>query len=139
MVERSSQYIKNKSSHCAFQPILIGIDDHRKGIIRHVRNWSQTISSNFSCLFRLKIAIIAKDKCSHCAMDLDYCFRWLSPAPSHRIIALWVHPFIPLYTDTLFEEHNGSQRIYMQWQSVGSHRPKRREYPCNIMKRRQVM
>ena len=23
-----------------------------------------------------KVANIAKDKCSHCAMDLDYCFRW---------------------------------------------------------------
>ena len=43
--------------------------------------------------FRSKIAKIAKDKCSHSAMDLDYCFRWLSTAPSHRIIALWVHPF----------------------------------------------
>ena len=28
-----------------------------------------------------KISKIAKDKCSHCAMDLDYCFRWLSMAP----------------------------------------------------------
>ena len=26
-------------------------------------------------------------------MALDYSFRWLSMAPSHRIIALWVHPF----------------------------------------------
>ena len=43
-------------------------------------------------LFRSKIAKITKDKCSHCAMDLDYCFRWLSTAPSHRIITLWVHP-----------------------------------------------
>ena len=34
-----------------------------------------------------------KDKCFHCAMDLGYCFRWLSMVPSHRIIALWVHPF----------------------------------------------
>ena len=39
-----------------------------------------------------KIAKIAKDKCFHCAMDLYYCFRWLLTAPSHRIIALWVHP-----------------------------------------------
>ena len=31
--------------------------------------------------------------CSHCAMDLHYYFRWLLTAPSHRIIALWVHPF----------------------------------------------
>ena len=43
-------------------------------------------------LFRSKIAKIAEDKCFHCAMDLDYCFRWLSTAPSHRNIALCVHP-----------------------------------------------
>ena len=42
--------------------------------------------------FREKIAKIAKDKCPHCAMDLDYCFRWLSMAPSQGLIALWVHP-----------------------------------------------
>ena len=39
------------------------------------------------------IAKIAKGKFSHCAVDLDYCFRLLSTAPSHRIIALRVHPF----------------------------------------------
>ena len=33
------------------------------------------------------------DKCSHCAMALDYSFWWLSTASSHRIIALWVHAF----------------------------------------------
>ena len=38
-----------------------------------------------------KMAKITKDKCSRCAMDLDYCFRWLLTVPSHRIIALWVH------------------------------------------------
>ena len=38
-----------------------------------------------------------KDKCSHCAMDLDYCFRWLSTAPSHRIMALCEYP--TLYTE----------------------------------------
>ena len=85
--------IENKCSHCALRLILIGKDTQRKGKIRHVRNWSQAISSNFSCLFRSKIAKIAKDKCSHCAMDLYYCFRWLSTAPSHKIITLWVHPF----------------------------------------------
>ena len=41
-----------------------------------------------------KIAKIAKGKCSHCAMDLDYCVRWLSTVPSHRLIALLVHPLI---------------------------------------------
>ena len=46
-----------------------------------------------SCLFRSKIAKIAKDKCTQCAMDLDYCFRGLSTAPSHRNITLWVHSF----------------------------------------------
>ena len=35
---------------------------------------------------------MAKDKCSRCAVALDYSFRWLSTAPSQRIIALWVHP-----------------------------------------------
>ena len=39
-----------------------------------------------------KIAI-AQGKCSHGAMALDYYFRSQSTAPSHRIIALWVHPF----------------------------------------------
>ena len=73
--------------------VLIGKHAHRNENIKHVRNWLQAISSNFSCLFTSQIAKIAKDKCSHCAMDLDYSFRWLSTAPSHRIIALWVHPF----------------------------------------------
>ena len=36
------------------------------------RKISQVI---FSCLFRSKIAKIAKDKCPHCAMDLDYGYR----------------------------------------------------------------
>ena len=31
----------------------------------------QVISDDF---FRLKIAKITKDKCSHCVMGLDYCF-----------------------------------------------------------------
>ena len=86
--------MENKCSHCALRLILIAKDAHRKGNIRHVRNWLQAISSSFSCLFRSKTAKIAKDKCSHCAMDLEYCFRWLSMALSHRIIALWVHPLI---------------------------------------------
>ena len=93
MVEKSSKYIINKCSHFALRLILIGKDAHRKGNIRHVGNWLQAFSSNFSCLFRSKIAKIAKDKCSRCAMDFYYCFRWLSMAPSHRIIALLVHPF----------------------------------------------
>ena len=40
--------------------------------IRHVRTWLQAISSIFNFLFRSKIAKIPKDKCSHCAVDLDY-------------------------------------------------------------------
>ena len=51
------------------------------------------ISSNFSRFFTLKITKFAKDKFSHCAMGLDYSFQWLLTAPSHRIIALCVHPF----------------------------------------------
>ena len=75
MVEKASKYIENKCSNWALRLILIGKDAHRKGKnIRHVRTLSQAISSNFSCLFRSKIAKIAKDKCSHCAMDLDYSF-----------------------------------------------------------------
>ena len=54
------------------------------------RKQSQVISVVF---FTLKIAKITKDVCSHCVMGLNYSFRWLSMAPSHRIIALWVHPF----------------------------------------------
>ena len=44
--------------------------------------------------FTSKIAKIAQDKCSHCAMALDNRFRLLSTALSHRVIAQWVHPFI---------------------------------------------
>ena len=92
MVKKTSKSTENKCSHCALRLILIGKDAHRKGNIRHVINWSQAISGHLSCLFRSKIAKIAKDKCSHYAMGLDYCFRWLSLTPSQRNIALWVHP-----------------------------------------------
>ena len=43
-------------------------------------------------LFLIENSKNHKDRCSHCAMDLDYCFRCLSTVPSHRIIALLVHP-----------------------------------------------
>ena len=92
MVEKSSKYIANECSHCALRLLLIGKDAHRKGNIKHVRNWSQAISSNFSCLLTSRIAKITKDKCFHCAMDLDYCFRLLSTVPWHRIIALLIRP-----------------------------------------------
>ena len=85
MVEKSSKNIENKCSHGALRLVLIGKDAHQKGNIRHVRTWLQAISSNLSCLFRSKIAKIAKDKCSHCVMDLDYCFRWLLTVPSKAI------------------------------------------------------
>ena len=100
--KKSSKFIENKCSHCALRLILIGKDAHPKGNIRHVRSWSQTISCNFSCLFRSKMAKIAKDKCSHCVMDLDYCFLWLSTAQSHRIIALWVHALMMFLLHTRF-------------------------------------
>ena len=58
----------------------------------HKRSWSKAIANNFSCFFTSKVVQIAKDKCTHCAMGLDYSFRSVSTAPSHRIIALWVHP-----------------------------------------------
>ena len=93
MVEKSLKYIENKCPHCALQLILIGKDAHCKGNIRHVTNWSQVISNNFSCLFRPKIAKITKDECTHGAMDFDFSFPWLSKIPLHRIIALWVHPY----------------------------------------------
>ena len=55
--------------------VLIGKHANRKGNIRHVRYWSKAIASNFSLFFlHKKIAKIAMDKCSHCAMGLDYSF-----------------------------------------------------------------
>ena len=72
--------------------VLIGKWAHGKGNIRHVRYWSKAIASILSWLFTSILPKFAKDKCSHCAMALDYCFRCLSAAPSNRIIALWVHP-----------------------------------------------
>ena len=51
----------------------------------------KAIASNFHSVFASKKFI--KDKCYHCAMASDYSFRWLSTAPSYRIIALWVNPF----------------------------------------------
>ena len=42
--------------------------------------------------FILKLANIAKDKCFHCVMALDYSFRLLSTPQLQGIIALWVHP-----------------------------------------------
>ena len=74
IVEKSLIYIENKHSHCAFQLIKIGKGAHRKGNMKHVRNWSQAMSNNSSCLFRSKIAKIAEEECSRCAIDLDYCF-----------------------------------------------------------------
>ena len=55
-VDKSLKYIENKCSNYALQIILIGKEAHRKGNIRHVRNWWQAISNNFTCLFRSKIA-----------------------------------------------------------------------------------
>ena len=48
--------------------------------------------ARISCVFCIENTKIAKNKCSHCAMALDYSYRWLLMAPSPRIIALWVHP-----------------------------------------------
>ena len=53
------------------------------------RNTLQVISVVF---FTSKIAKIAQDKCSHCAMALDYCFQLLSTTRLHRMVAQWVHP-----------------------------------------------
>ena len=57
----------------------------------------KAIASNFLLFFFIQNTKNAKDKCSHCAMVLDYSFRWLLTAPSHRTIALWVHPFTLVY------------------------------------------
>ena len=74
--------------------VLIGKHAHRKGNIRHVRYWSNSIASNFRFVFfTSKMAKIEKDKCSHCTMALDYSFHWLSTVLTHRTIALWVHLF----------------------------------------------
>ena len=59
----------------AIQLVLIGKDAICKGNIRNVRNWSQAMERNFSRLFTSKIAKIAKDKCSHCVIALDYSLR----------------------------------------------------------------
>ena len=53
----------------------------------------KVIASNFSCVFFIENTKIAKDKCSDCAMALDYSFRRLSTAPLHIIITLWVYPY----------------------------------------------
>ena len=59
------KFIENGWTHFALRLFLIGKCAHRKGNIKHVWTWSKAISSNFSCLFRLKIAKVAKDKCTH--------------------------------------------------------------------------
>ena len=92
----SSKSIENKCTHWALRLVLIGKHAQCKGNIKHVRTWSQAISSNFSCLFRSKIAKIAKDKCFYRAMDFDYCFQLLSTTQSQGIVSLWVHPLMAL-------------------------------------------
>ena len=62
---KSSKSIENKCTHWALRLVLIGKHAHQKGNIKHVRTWSQAISSNISSLFTSKIANIAKDKCTH--------------------------------------------------------------------------
>ena len=52
------------------------------------------ISGDFDIKYLLKIALIAKDICSCCAMALEYSFQLLSAALSHRVVAQWVHPFM---------------------------------------------
>ena len=66
----------------------------------------RAIASNFSCFFCIENTKMATDKCSHCAIALDYSFWLLSTAPSHRIIPLWVHPYSLLYIiETLIHTH----------------------------------
>ena len=47
----------------------------------------------FQLFFKIEISKNRKDKCSHCAMALDYSFQLLSMPQSQGIIALWVHTF----------------------------------------------
>ena len=101
MVEKSSKSIENKNTHWAMRLVLIGKHAHRKGNINNVRKQSQAISSNFTFHFWSTLAKMAKDKCTHCVIDLNYCIWWLSTAPLNRIIALWVHPLTDINaTDT---------------------------------------
>ena len=73
--KKASKYIENKCSHCVLRLILIGKDAHRKGNIRHVRSWSEVIKMSFQSFFlKSKLAKIAKDQCSDCAMASDYSF-----------------------------------------------------------------
>ena len=69
------------------------------GMLDFGRKPLQVISVVF---FTSKVAKIAKDKCTHCAMGLDYSFRLISMAPSHRIIAQRVHPFTAKLLITTF-------------------------------------
>ena len=66
------KFIENRCTHCALQLFFIGKCAHLKGNIKHVRSWSKAIASNFSCFFTSELAKIAKDKCSHFVMALDY-------------------------------------------------------------------
>ena len=52
--------------------------------------------------FTSKLAKIAKEKCSQCAMALDYQFQCLSTAPSNRIIAPYARKYVCLrFLDSL--------------------------------------
>ena len=85
-----------------------------KEILNMLDLGQKAIASNFSWVFCIENTKITMDKCSHCAMALDYSFRWLSTAPSHRMVALWVHPFtlhqprhaiITVYVSNIVEFH----------------------------------
>ena len=77
-----------------------------KGNIKHVRTWSQAISSNFSCLFQSKIAKIAKDKCTHRST--------LSTLSMHQYLLIESHRrsvITPLNEDNDEDHHIGLQYL----------------------------
>ena len=110
------KFIENRCADCALQLFFIGKKKcaHPKGNIKHVIILVEAITSNFSCFFTPKIAKIAKDKCSHCAIGIDYSFRCLLTAPLHRIIALRVHPLTCLKeSKSIFLLHHPTIRANM--------------------------
>ena len=80
---KSLKFIENGCTHCALRLFFIGKCPHRKGNIKHVWTWSKAISSNFSGIFRSKIAKIATDKCTHWSTNpLDALISTTTRLPS---------------------------------------------------------
>ena len=82
MIEKSPMKISVPTVHCNY--FLIGKHAHQKGNIRHVRSWSKSIVSNFSCFFLSKLAKMSKHKGVYPQSD-DFV-TLLSIRPSKGII-----------------------------------------------------